>query len=284
MSSMTSRRLFIIQLFLLTACMQKLKSIQNEKLTIGVVSYDEGQQTIEQYNRFNSYLGEETGALIELEPTFNEAKALERISNQAWSLVFAPPGLAAIAIAAKQYVPLFPLKGVNNLRSILVIRQDSSIRNLKELSGQTVALGQLGSATGYYFPLYNLYGLTLAELLFAPTPKTILEWVVQKKVTAGALSREEFDNYSSQLISSEFHVLYTDPHNVPSGVVLIGTAVERNLQEQIRAILSETPSVLAQEVGYIPNGSVPDYQFMITVVKRVQSIATHIQEKPARLF
>lgn len=283
MSSMTSRRLFIIQLFLLTACMQKLKSIQNEKLTIGVVSYDEGQQTIEQYNRFNSYLGEKTGALIELEPTFNEAKALERISNQAWSLVFAPPGLAAIAIAAKQYVPLFPLKGVNNLRSILVIRRDSSIRDLKDLSGQTVALGQPGSATGYYFPLYNLYGLTLAELLFAPTPKTILEWVVQKKVTAGALSKEEFDTYS-QLISSDFHVLHTDPHNVPSSVVLIGTAVEPNLQEQIRTILSETPSVLAQEVGYIPNGSVPDYQFMITVVKRVQSIATHVQEKPARLF
>ena len=253
-------------------------------MTIGVVSYDRGEQTIEQYTRFNSYLGEKTGALIQLEPTFNEAKALERINNQAWSLVFAPPGLAAIAIAQGQYLPLFPLKGVDNLRSILVVRKDSSIRDLKELNGQTVALGQPGSATGYYFPIYNLYGLTLAEILFAPTPKTILEWVAQEKVTAGALSREEFNVYSSELIQTEFHVLYTDPHNVPPGVVLIGATVERNLQERIRQVMSETPSVLAQEVGYVPNGPVPNYQFMTTVVKRVRSIAAHVQEKPARLF
>ena len=284
MSPRISRRLFILQVFLFTACRGSLKSIQTDKLTIGVVSYDAGEQTIEQYTGFNNYLSEKTGALVELQPTFNEAKALERINNQAWSLVFAPPGLAAIAIFEQQYIPLFPLSGVDNLRSILVVRKDSSVRDLKELNGQTVALGQLGSATGYYFPIFNLYGLTLAELLFAPTPKTALEWVAQGKVTAGALSREEFIAYSPQLSETEFHVLYTDPHKVPPGAVLIGPAVEGNFQEKIRDIMSETPSVLSQEVGYVPNGPVPDYKYMSTVVKRVRSIAAQVQQKPARLF
>jgi phosphonate transport system substrate-binding protein len=158
---------------------------------------------------------------------------------------------------------------------------------LRGLQGQTVALGQPGSATGYYFPLYNLYGLTLSELMFAPTPKTVLEWVSQGKATAGALSKEEFDSYSSQLKPTEFRIIFTDPHYVPPGVVLIGPTVESNSQEQIRKVMRDVPSTIAQEVGYIPNGSLPDYGYMIAVVKRVNSIApdaTSIQLKPARLF
>jgi phosphonate transport system substrate-binding protein len=281
----SSRRLFFLQLLLLTACGVKSISSQGEtRLVVGAVSYDEAEQTINRYARFNEYLGEETKALVQLEPTFNETKALERIHNQAWSLVFAPSGLAAIAIAQEQYLPLFPLQGINNLRSILVVREDSPIRNLKELEGQTVALGQLGSATGYYFPIYNLYGLTLAEILFAPTPKTVLELVAQGKVTAGAISKDEFDFYKSQLSQTEFRVLYTDPHNVPPGAVLTGPNIDRNRQEQIRKVLSEAPSVIAQEAGYIPNGTAPNYRYMISVVERVRSVAAHIREKPARLF
>lgn len=282
--SSTSRRLFFVQLFLLSACVTELKSIRSDKLTIGVVSYDRGEQILKQFSEFNNYLSEKTGALIELEPAFNEAKALERIAHQAWSLVFAPPGLSTLAIYEHQYLPLFSLTGIDNLRSIFVVRKDSFVQELKQLNGQTVAIGQPGSATGYYFPIFNLYGLTLAELLFAPTPKTILAWVAQGKATAGALSREEFNVYSRQLSHTEFRILYTDPHKVPPGAVLIAPTVDRNLQEQIHQLMSEMPSILAQEVGYVPNSSVPDYEYMATVVKRVRSIATRIQEKPAPLF
>lgn len=283
MSGKISRRLFI-QLFLLTACSSNSKPTQNDKLTVGVVSYGEGAQIIEQYANFNNYLSEKTGAFVELEPAFNEAKALERISNQAWSLIFAPPGLAAIAISEQRYLPISPLSDLGKLRSILVVRKDSSVRTLKDLNGKSLALGQLGSATGYYLPIFNLYGLTLAEIVIAPIPKTVLEWVAQGKVTAGALSREEFKTYSSQINGTEFRILYTDPHAVPPGAVLIEPAIERDLKEQILKVINETPSVLAQEVGFVPNGSLPDYKYMTTVVNRVRSIATRIQEKPARLF
>ena len=292
MSLRYSRRLFVSQLLLLAACGGKSIPSQGEELIVGLVSYDQGQEAINRYTNFNNYLGEKTGSVVRLEPTFNENKALERIQSRAWSLVFAPPGLAAIAIAQNQYLPLFPLEGVNNLRSILVVSKNSRVQKLKNLQGQTVALGQPGSATGYYFPLYNLYGLTLSEIMFAPTPKTVLEWVAQGKATAGALSREEFNSYSPQLSQTEFRVLYTDPHYVPPGVVLIGPTIESNRQEQIRKVMSEAPSDLAQEVGYIPNVPLPDYQYMIAVVKRVRAIFSDELEqgaasnlvKPVRLF
>ena len=72
--------------------------------------------------------------------------------------------------------------------------QGQPIQKFKYLQGQTVTLGQLSSATGYYFPMSNLYGLTLPEIIFALAPKTFLEWVAQGKVNRGALSREEFSH------------------------------------------------------------------------------------------
>lgn len=278
------RRLFLIQLLLLIVGGCRSTPSLDGELVIGVISYGEGEQMINQYANFNSYLAEKMGAHVELEPTFNENKARERMQNHAWSLVFAPPGLAAIAIADYQYLPLFPLQGVNHSRSILIVRNDSPIQDLKQLEGQTVALGQVGSATGYYLPIYNLYGLTLAQILFAPTPKTVLEWVAQGKATAGALSLAEFNRHSSRMSQADFRVLHIDPHNVPSDVVLIGPVVERNRQEQIQKIMSTAPPSVVQEAGYIPNQPVPDYQYMIDVVERVKLVATRIREKPARLF
>ena len=279
-----------MQLLLLAACRSRSIQSQGDALVVGTVSYSEGQQTLNQYERFLNYLGEKTGTLVRLEPTFNENKALERIRSRAWTLVFAPPGLAAIAISQEQYRPLFPLEGLNNLRSIIVVQKDSPVRNLKELAGKTLALGQPGSATGFYFPIYNLYGSTLAEILLAPTPKAVLEWVSEGKATAGALSQREFNFYQQQLNQTAFRVLYTDPHNVPLGVVLIAPNIELNRAENIRQVMNEVPSVLAQETGYVPTGSVPDYRYMIAVVERVRSIFPYelepgeMQLKPARLF
>ncbi len=279
-----SRRFFLFQLLsgLIAGCNPPSKS--SGILTIGVINYGGGEEIIKQYKEFNWLLSERTKARIRLEPVFNENKAIERLETGAWSLIFAPPGIAAIAIARYQYTGIFPLIGVSNLRSIFVVRKDSPIQDLKQLQGKTVALGQLGSATGYYFPLYNLFGLTLAEILFAPTPKTVLEFVAEGKAAAGAISLEEFNLYSSQLQPAEFRILYTDPHRVPSGGVLIGPSLERNRQEYIRKIMSEFPSSVTQGVGYVPNGKVPDYQYMISIVERVRLITPNLYNKPVRLI
>ncbi|MCC5660779.1 phosphate/phosphite/phosphonate ABC transporter substrate-binding protein [Nostoc sp. XA010] len=278
------RRLFLFNLLGLTfAACQSPREFEGT-LTIGVINYGGGEQIINQYAKFNNYLGEKTNALIQLEPAFNENKAVERLEARAWSLVFAPPGLAAIAIARHQYVPLFPLIGISNLRSIFVVRKDNPISELKQLQGQTIALGQLGSATGYYFPLYNLFGTTIAQILFAPTPKAALELVAEGKAIACAVSEAELSLYGSQLGSTQFRILFKDPHYVPLGVVLIGPNVELKRQEFIGKVMSDAPSGLAEEVGYVPNGQVPDYKYMISVVDRVSSITSKLQNKPVRLF
>ncbi|MBA3924482.1 MAG: PhnD/SsuA/transferrin family substrate-binding protein [Nostocaceae cyanobacterium] len=290
MSRLFSRRMFILQLLSLTMSGCQSSPKHEGKLIVGVLNYGGRGEIINQYAKFNRYLGEKTKSNIQLEPAFNENKAIERLSERAWSLVFAPPGLAAIAIADYQYTPLFPLPGTSNLRtarsaklSLLIVRQDNPIRNLKQLEGKTIALGEPGSATGYYLPLYNLYGLTLAAIEFAPTPSSVLELVAQGKVAAGAVSMAEFNLYSPRS-RARLRILHTDPHYVPPGLVLIGPDVERTRQEYIRKVMSEYPATASQEIGYVPNAQVPDYRYMMAVVERVKPLASRLQSHPVRLF
>lgn len=273
-----SRRSFFLQSIILALAVNACKSTQKNAapLVIGIIDYDQDEQIFNRYKSFRDHLRSILKAHVDIEPTFNERKALERIQSQAWSLVFAPPGVAAIAIADFRYLSLFPMQeDVTNLRSILVVRNDNSIRELKQLEGKTVALGQIGSITGYYLPIYNLYGLSLAEILLAPTPKTILEWVAQKKVSAGALSSKELNLYSPQFSSqTEFRVLYTDPHTVPPSSILLAPTVDRTYQDRIIEVMKNAPPDVVQKASYIPNTlKPPNYDYIISVVQRVRAIA-----------
>ncbi len=251
---------------------------------MGVVSYGEGQRSIEQFTNFSNYLSKRLKTIVQIEPTYNEVKAIEQIERKVWSLVFAPPGLAAIAISQHQYFPLFPLEGVNNLRSVIVVLKDSPLQKLPDLTNQVLILGEVGSATGYYLPIFNLYGITLAEVRFAPTPKTVLEAIANREVAAGALSRAEFDRYRGEFSPTQFRILFSDPHNIPPGLVLAGPTVERNLLSEIHQVMRSASPDLARSAGYLPNAKVPNYDYLIKVVERVRPIAERIQQKPAPLY
>lgn len=288
----TSRRSFLL-LLLLSGCGVGSRSISTDQLVVGTVGYGSGEDLINRYARFNRYLEEKMRVIVQLEPAYNESKALERIKANAWSLVFAPPGLAALAISRHQYSPIFPLQGVSNLRSVIVVKQDSPHQDLKSLAGKPFAIGQIGSTTGYYFPIYNLYGLILSELVLCPTPKAVLEAIASGRAEAGALSMEELNSLRSQVSDTNFRVLFTDQHRVPPGVVLLSPTIDLNLQESLRRVIADTPSQIASEVGLVPTGSLPDYKYMISVVERVNSIfpAEQLQDgtslltqKPVRLF
>ncbi|PZV16026.1 MAG: phosphonate ABC transporter substrate-binding protein [Pseudanabaena sp.] len=282
---MFSRRSFLSQFLvgLLIGCTPK-KTIGGDKLVIGIVGYGEEKKSIEQYQRFKEHMSAMTNSIIELEPTFNEVKALEQIKRRAWSLVFAPPGLAAIAMSKEQYTPIFALQGPVNLHSVLVVRADSPVTKILDLQNRAVALGQVGSATGYYLPIYDLYGLTLSEIVFASTPKNVLELIENGTVAAGALSKVEFESLSRQIGKEKFRILSTSTQSVPSGLVLLAPTVERNQAELIVNVMKSASPTVINEAGYIPNVAIPDYTFLIKVVERVRPIVTRIKQKPAPLF
>lgn len=285
MSLKLCRRSFILQmLFVIAACASEEISTKQVELVVGIVNYRDSTQTLDKFARFKEYLGNKTHTVIQLEPTFSETVAIERIKSQSWSLVFAPPGLAALANTLYKYELLFSLGIDVNSRACLVVRSDSKLRNLKDLQGKTVALLSPGSATGYYIPLYNLHGLTLKEVLFASTPSEVLQLVADKKADVGAVSLEEFNSYRTKLSNVDFRVLFSNKENLPPGAVLIASSVESKNRDLIEKYMREASPTLVQEVGYIPNGDVPDYKYMNSVIERVAPLTARLKSKPVRLF
>lgn len=268
---------------LLLSCHQEEAKYPTGKLIIGVVSYDSGLRSLEKYEGLKDYVAAQTNMYVELEPVFNELKAIEQVKRGIWSIVFAPPGLAAIAIKKSQYIPIFPMQGFANLRSLIVVKSESDIRNIQDLTNKTIGLGQPGSAAGYYMPLYDLYGLTLAEIKFAPTPKNILEWLYQNQIDAGALSESEFQNYKNTFSETDFRIVHKT-RLIPPSVVLLSPQVNRNLEQQIIDAMKAAPPNIIGDAGYIPTAKVPDYTQFIKFVEKVRPLEIKVQEKPAVLL
>ncbi|MGB7415590.1 MAG: phosphonate ABC transporter substrate-binding protein, partial [Thermosynechococcaceae cyanobacterium] len=91
-----SRRLFLVcslVAVLLSACGSTGPKTQT-RLTIGIVSYGEGQQSLDQFEDLKTHLEGSLKSLIEIEPALNERQAIQQIERQSWDIVFAPPGLA----------------------------------------------------------------------------------------------------------------------------------------------------------------------------------------------
>jgi phosphonate transport system substrate-binding protein len=252
------------------------------RLSIGIVSYDRGVRSVEQYESFKEYLAKQTCSYVELEPVFNEFNAIEQVKRKNWSLVFAPPGLAAIAINQEQYSPIFPLQTLPNERSVIVVKEDSNIQKIFDLTNKTFALGTPGSAAGYYLPLYDLYGLTLAEIRFAPTPKTILQWLSENQVDGGALSEDEFLRYRKEFRSNQFRILHKTRF-IPAGVVLLSPTVERKQEQQIIAAMKQANSSIVGDAGYLPDAKIPDYKQFIIFVNKVKPLEAKLKEKPVVL-
>jgi phosphonate transport system substrate-binding protein len=256
--------------------------VSNDKLTIGIVSYGEAEVSLEPYQRFQNYLAEQTKIAFELEVAYNELQAVQQIESGNWSLVFAPPGLAVIA-GRRGFVQLFPLDDVDRSEhSLIVVLNESPAETLGDLANQTVAMGKPGSAAGYYFPLYDLYGLTFEAVKFAPTPETLLKWVDEGTVVAGAISEKDFNEYKQKFSTTDFRILHQSKRTIPAGVVLLGV-VERGEGEFIRQVMEAAPSNLASDAQYIPTASLPDYGDMIKVVDRVRPLEEQVQRSPAIL-
>ena len=273
----------ILILGTITACDQ-VESEVSQKLVVGAIAYGEGDRSLEQYSDLQNYLSVQLKSIIEIEPAYNEIQALDRLAKQKWDLALTSSGLTAIAISRYQYQPIIPLEGVEKVRSAIVVEQDSNLKNIADLKGKTIALGQEGSATSYYLPIYNLYGLALKEVRFSPTPQTSLEWLGQKKVDAAALSLQEFNQYRQNLSQQQFRILNVDPHTIPSGAIIIADKIEPEQARAIKNVLSQAPSHIAASANFLPNEPVTEYEYLIQVIERVIPISERIKEQPALFY
>ncbi len=275
--------LVIIGLFSV-GCGKEEETFNPDKLTIGVVSYDDGAVSLDKYQRFKDYIATQTKTIVELEPAYNELQAVEQVQRKNWEIVFAPPGLAAIAMSKSQYTAVFSMEGVSSTqRSLLIVRDDQPIQKIGDLGNKIIALGRTGSAAGFYVPLYDLYGLTLKQIRSAPTPKTALGWVNDQTADAAALSERDYEIHRREFPTTKFRVLHTSRW-IPSGVVLLGPTVDRNRLSQIQKIMREAPGDITGDAGYVPAAKIPSYNQFIQLVEKVRPLEDTVKSTPVILL
>ena len=278
------RSIGLIFILWMTVGCNKVNEGISQKLVIGVVGYGEKKRSFKQYSDLQDYLSIKLESIVEIEPTYNEIQAVKQISERRWDLAFASPGLAAIAIYQYQYQPILPLEGVEELRSVIVTNHDSPFKTRKDLNGASIALGQEGSATSYYLPIYNLYGLTLQKVLFSPTPQTSLEWLEQGKVASVALSLQEFNRHRQNFKPKQFRIINIDSHIVPSGAIIVSNQISSQKIQVIEKALDEAPSHIAASSKFLPNERPSEYRYLYQVIKKVKSISQRIGEQPALFY
>jgi len=273
----------ILILWTITACKQVEQGV-SEKLVIGVIGYGEINSSLDQYAELKDYLTIQLKTIVELEPAYNEIHALGQISQKKWDLVFADPGITALSVYRHQYQPIIALEGVDKLRSAIVVNQNSPIKDKLDLAKKSIALGQEGSATNYYLPIYNLYGLALKKVRFSPTPKTSLTWLEQEQVDAVALSLQEFNQHRQNFKPNQFRIIDLDSHIIPTGAIIIADHIDPDRSIAIQLALVRTPSHIAASAKFLPNTKVEQYDYLIGVIEKVIPIVDRIKQEPALFY
>lgn len=254
-----------------------------DKLSIGVVSYGEGANLLVLYEQFKDYIATKTKKIVELEPAYNELQAVAQVERKTWEVVFAPPGLAATAIASSQYKPIFSMEGISNTqRSLILVRDDKPYQKIGDLANQVIALGKPGSAAGFYVPLYDLYGMTLAQIKLAPTPKTALTWLSDSTVEAIAISESDYETLRREFTQTKFRVLHTSRW-IPAGVVLASPNLDRNLLSVIQKSMREAPADIVADAGYVPTAKIPNYEQFIKLIEKVRPLEEKVKQTPVVL-
>ncbi|MBA3531925.1 MAG: phosphate/phosphite/phosphonate ABC transporter substrate-binding protein [Ardenticatenales bacterium] len=143
--------------------------------------------------------------------------------------------------------------GVSEYNTVFLTRADSGITTLGDLEGRTLAFSEPYSTSGYMLPLVKLLesGFTPVENLrsnspvpddkigyvFAYDDDLIIEWVLEGRVTAGAIDSTRFQKLTAEQRSQVSIIAETK--SVPRQVAVVNSNMTPDLKEAIRVLLLE---------------------------------------------
>ena len=142
--------------------------------------------------------------------------------------------------------------GVGEYRSLLFTRRDSGITRLEDLLGKIIVFEDPGSTSGYFLPKAFLIrrGFRLTEkfsfeanvspqevgYLFAyGSEENVINWVLLRKVAAGAFSSNDFDKLDEKRRSEI--VILAETETVPRHLLSVRKDLDPTLVNRLKAVL-----------------------------------------------
>ncbi len=269
--------IFVILLsFILVVSFSIKKFIAKDKsinLIIGGLS--KGSNVLN-YQKLQDYLGKtwvnvDIDILDETDPS-SYLKAKQKIRNREWSIVFAySPIISAEAekFGYTAIATMFP--GSNKYQSVLLTSKTSKLENISDLDETyTVIFKNSNSASGFYFPLYELYqsGGKPITVNVEFDSKTVEDRILKDKNLVGAFSysddkKGEFDKFK-QISSSRA---------IPGSQVYISPSLSKDKEKIVKKLLNASKDI-KDSANYGHLESPQDYTEMNKIKEKVNELVS----------
>lgn len=292
--------LYLLILFIVSAC-----SRSNKTIVIGGVLSTSDLINQNKINNLAELLEAELPNLkFKANETSNYNEAITKICEHKWDLSFAFSPLVASQAQTCNTTPLhLAFVYVNrdeNADSYFVgffSKKDSNINSLNDIEGKSLALKQKYSASGFYIPLFMIYGKTLSKVGFLGTESAVARNVFIGNYDVGVTSMNNEKNMAFGKMNNELKLIGRS-QDIPGGSLLVSNHLKERLGEKDfhkllqtlkkKSIYEKAPKLRTKD-GYAylyhPGYPPPVYEDVFdSIIKKVDSIKDCYLETPAKVF
>ncbi len=262
---------------------QSSKDLQTDPLVVGIMTDPAPYGDLVDYlqTELSDELGYDVDVQLDGDSEIAYQAARSQLTSLTWDLAFAYSPMNGVTASDNGYewiaqmFPQFP----PYYQSVFFVRDDSPIQSLDDITETTtVAIGQLGSASKFFMPLYDLYGKTVTLSTDHARSQEILDLVAAGTADVGAVAVSDLED------ATGFRVIQTSRDIPGSGVYL-----SPRLSEDVKAVITnalETAPESLQEAANYGSGDELDYTEFRRVTTRTEEIleCTDLNSNPVNLF
>ena len=237
--------------FVLAGCAQeapppKSETVPRKTLLTGLIPEQNIFNQLERYEPLAGYLSMKTGAKVKLKILRRYGNIIDNFKSAGLDGAFFGSFTYALA-HAKLGVEVLARPVANDNTStyhgLIIVRKDSSIRNIGGMRGKRFAFVDKATTAGYLLPLeyFRRHGISdykvyLKEAYFAGTHEDAIYDVLNKKADIGAAKNTVFNRMAAEhpRIRDELSVLERSP-DVPENAI----ALRKDIDEPMRMRLKD---------------------------------------------
>lgn len=200
------KRVFLIGLLYLFGTGITAQADDIRPLRIGFLPYIAPTELVERYTPMADYLGRQLGRTALIVVTKDYAAHMQNLKSGKIDIAFL--GAATYVKAVEENVPIrllarYEWNGQPFLHSLILVRQDSTLRDLKDMRAKRMAFGDSNSTLSHLVPRAMLLdqGLDvrdLAEHGFLGNHENVANNVLFGRYDAGAVADEVFSQFKDK--------------------------------------------------------------------------------------
>ncbi len=214
------------------------ESRAEDTVVFGVVPFDLPANLFRKFNPLMEYLSRETGKQFELRVTSNFKSATDEIKEGALQLCFmnSLTYIRANETGSARPLAVMLREGKPLHRSVIVAREDSRIKEIKDLNNRSFAFVDRFSVSGHYMPVSLMMdeGVSVDNLSyfnFLGSHEEVLRAVMKGDFDAGGIMESVYEE-----LGTNVRVIARSPE-MPEFVICAGTALGSNLADALNKAL-----------------------------------------------